>query len=93
MKTKVIAKSDRGVFVGTEPDGTFCVFSLDDSVDIELGDVLRGVFDDSDGLFKDVHNETQGGTVHICAENWACSRKAAFEFLGRLNSPSKIWTL
>ena len=93
MRTKVIAKSNRGVFVGTEPDGGFCVFSLDDSVDIELGDVLRGVFDDSNGLFKDVHNETQGQSVHICAENWECSRTVAFEFLQRLNSPTEMWTL
>jgi hypothetical protein len=93
VKTKVIAKSDKGVFVGTEPDGSFCVFSLDDTVDIELGDILRGAFDDSDGLFKAFYNETQDRSVHICAENWQCSRKIAFEFLQRLNSPTKIWTL
>ena len=93
MRTKVIAKSNRGVFVGTEPDGSFCVFSLDDTVDIELGDILRGAFDDSDGLFKDVYNETQQDTLHICAENWRCSRKVAFDFLQRLNRPTQIWTL
>ena len=93
MKTKVIAKSNTGVFVGTEPDGCFCVFSLDDTNDIELGDVLSGNFDDSDGLFKYVHNDTQGQRVRICAENWECSRKLAFEFLDRLNSPTKIWIL
>jgi hypothetical protein len=93
MPIKVIAKIDRGVFVGAEPNGGFCVFSLDDSMDIELGDVLRGVFDDSDGLFKDVYNETQECAVHICAESWQCSHKLAFDSLRRLNSPAQIWTL
>ena len=93
VRTKIIAKSDRSVFVGTETDGGFCVLSLDDSVDIELGDVLRGTFDDSDGLFKDVYNETQQETVHICVENWGCSQQVAFGFIHRLNRPTKIWTL
>jgi len=71
----------------------FAVFSLDGIGDIELGDILSGCFDDSDGLFKSVHNDSQRKQVHISAETWQCSRKVALEFLGRLNSPTKIWTL
>lgn len=93
MRTKVIAKSDKGVFVGTEADGGFCVFSLDDSVDIDVGDVLRGVFDDTNGLFKNVRNETQDETVHICAENWECTKEGAFELLKKIGKPTKIWVL
>jgi hypothetical protein len=93
MKTRVIGKSDRGSFVGTEADGGFCVFTLDDTTDINIGDVLSGCFDDADGLFKWVHNDTQDERVYICVENWECSRKVAFEFLERLGRPTKIWTL
>ena len=93
MKSKVIAKSNRGSFIGSEPDGSFCVFTLDDTTDIELGDVLSGCFDDTDGLFKWVHNDTQDEGVYICAENWEYSRKVALESLKRLGRPTKIWTL
>lgn len=93
MKSKVVAKSNRGSFIGTEPDGSFCVFTLDDTTDINLGDVLNGCFDDTDGLFKWVYNETQRERVYVCAENWQCSWKVARQFLQRLGRPTKIWKL
>jgi len=93
VKSKVIAKNNRASFIGTQPDGSFCVFTLDDTTDIDLGDVLGGCFDDTDGLFKWVHNDTQDERVYICAENWECSREIAFKFLKRLGKPTKIWTL
>jgi thiamine monophosphate kinase len=93
MKIKIIARSDRDVFVGTEPDGSFCVLSLTHNGEIEIKDVLEGNFDASDGVFKSVRNITRNQEVHICAENWSCSKKVAFEALHRINRPTKIFAL
>lgn len=94
MKLKIIAKSDRGVFVGVCDQFGHVVISLDDCIDIDLADVLSSeTWDDSNGLFKEVQNLTKNETVRICIENWSCSREIAFDFLQRLNSPTHIITL
>ena len=42
MKVRVVARNDRGVFLGRGVDDRFYVFSLDDSREIEVGDHLVG---------------------------------------------------
>lgn len=95
MKSIVIARSDRGVFIGTEPAGTFCVFHVPDAAHgMEIGNVLEGVFDDSDGRRQRwVQNVTQGTRVHIEIEDWGCTRGIAANLLGVLRNPSKTWSL
>jgi hypothetical protein len=91
MKLKIIAKSDRGVFVGHNEEYDYVVLSLDDIKDIDLSDLLSSeTWDDQGGLFRSVKNLTKKETIRICIENWSCSRDVAFEFLGRLNNPTKI---
>lgn len=88
---KIVAHSNVGVFVGLDAERNYVVISLDDTKVISLGDVLRSTsWDDRDGLFKAVLNETKGESVRICIENWDCSAAVATDLLNRLNSPTKI---
>jgi len=95
MKLKIIARSDRGSFIGKTSEEGFSVITLDDSVSIELGDVLSkpDSWDDRDGLFMEVKNLTQDDTVNICIENWHMRFDKARELLERLGTPEKIYWL
>jgi len=94
MKLKIIAKSDRDIFVGVDADGDYSVVSLDDTKEIELRDVLSAkAWNDREGEWKTVKNLTKKESVRICLESWGCSRASAFDLLRRLNNPAKILTL
>lgn len=93
MDVTVIAKSDRGVFVGLTDDGDFVVFSLDDTRPIELGNRLCGHFGGSESTSRAVRNATTGETVQICAENWECTWHTAVDHLRRIGDPSEFWSL
>ena len=95
MTVQVRAKSDKGVFLAFQEDEGYLVFSLDDSVEISLGDILSSPeWDDGgDGLWKTVKNLTQTDEAYICLENWSMGRTAAYELLGRLNYSTKIFSI
>ena len=90
MKVRVVARNDRGVFLGRGVDDRFYVFSLDDSREIEVGDHLRGQFDDTNGLTQNVLNLTRGQDVRISAESWHRPLEVACEYLLKLSSPNVI---
>lgn len=93
MNLRIVAKSNRGVFAGIEEDG-YVVLSMDDTKDIELGDVLSSAtWTDRDGLFKTVQNITKREQVRICIENWSCPRTVAYESLRRLNSATEVTSI
>jgi len=92
MKLTIVAKSDREVFAGIDENGDFVVLSLDDSREIELGDVLSHGDWNTVG-FETVTNLTKAGSVRICIEDWGCAKARALDLLRRLNSPTKITTL
>jgi hypothetical protein len=92
MKIRIVASSDREVYLGVDSDGNFCVLSLDDgSYNAELGDVLSGTFDDSNGLFKDVYDVTRDRKIGMCAEDWECSLDVALGHLIRIASPDVLY--
>jgi hypothetical protein len=95
LKIQVKAMSDRGVYLAYEDGEGYLVFSLDDTRDIEPGDILSHQhWDDREGLWKHIRNVTQDqDDVYICLENWSMNRELAYELLGRLNKPSSIRTI
>lgn len=94
MQIRVEAKSDSGFFLANEPEEGYVLFGLDDSIDIEVGDVVsRPHWDDRHGLFVEARNVTRGENVHICIEDWSMSRETAYGRLEVIGSPTKIWTL
>jgi len=95
MKLLIIARSDRGSYIGKTNEEGFSVITLDDTIDIEVGDTLSKPesWDDRDGLFLAVRNITKNEEVNICIENWHMSFKGASEMLSRLGSPTKIYWL
>ena len=93
MQIKVVAKNDKGCFAGLDSEGNYYVLTLDDIREIQLGDVLEGEFDGIGSLFYSVRNLSQGGSVKICLESWESTQAQAFDFLGKLGAPTKIYTL
>ena len=72
----------------------YLVFSLDDALDIDLGDILaHSSWTDCDGFFFEVRNLTKRENVRICLENWSMNLDAAKGFLERLNSPTQFFSL
>ena len=91
--TTVKAMNDRQVYLGPGSDGDYCVFSSDDyDAEVEIGDRLRGFFDDDGDPSLPAHNITKDIAVHVSYESWGCSYTAAMELLGKLGSPTKIFT-
>jgi hypothetical protein len=94
MKLTIIARSDRDAFAGVDADGDYSVLSLDDTKEIELGDILSAeAWNDRGGEWKTVKNLTKKESVRICLESWGRSKAAALDLLRRLNNPTKILTL
>jgi|GEM_PF-5209919 len=89
MKIRVVAKNDRASFVGIQPDGDYCVFTLDDTADIELADVLSGPFDEVGATWT--QNITQNEKMYVCVEDFSCTQQSALHLLERLGNPTKIW--
>lgn len=92
MKLKIVAMSNRDVFVGTDEDGEYVVLSLDDTRDISLGDNLSHKDWETTGR-ETVKNLTKREDVEVCIEDWGCSKARAFALLEKLNSPTTIHTL
>jgi hypothetical protein len=72
-KITLTAKNDRGVFAEScHASGEWVVLSLDDTAEFELGHVIAGCLDCSDGwgYSRAVQNENVGCSVRVCIENW-----------------------
>ncbi len=91
---KVLAMSDKDVYLAYEEGEGYLVFSLASPGFIELGDVLSHPhWDDRNGLFFNVKNLTKDAIVHICLENWSMNLETATGFLKRLNHPTQFFHL
>ncbi len=92
-EVKIVAKSDQEVFIGMDSKGTCCVFVLEGQESLDLNQILHGVFDDSDGLFKHVDQVSTGHRMRIALELWGCSSHKAWNVLNSLNNPTAITVL
>ena len=82
MNIRVVAIANIGTFVaGDSDDENYCVITLDDTKDIEIGDVLSGTFDGQGSLFYTVQNSTKREPVRICLEHWECDLPGAVQAL------------
>lgn len=81
MKIRIVAVGDIGSYIAVDDNGGYYVLTLDDTHDIELGDILSGTFDGHGSLFYSVRNLTKREDVRICLENWDCLLVAAIESL------------
>ena len=92
MKLKIIAKSDRGSFIGKTSEEGYTVITIDDTLDIDVGDVLSkpNAWDDCDGLFIEVRNLSKKESLNICIENWHMNFKSSSELLAKLGEPERI---
>lgn len=91
--SKIIAKSDKGVYLGTYKDGDFCIFSSDAYFEeLDVGDKVSGSFDGDDGSATWGKNLTQDIDVYLYYESWGMSKAQALEMLARLNNPTHIYT-
>jgi len=88
LKIRVVAKNDRGIFVGVGPDD-YCVFTPS-SGDVELGDVLVGEFDGHSASTFEASNRTQRGNVWLDLENWECPPGVASANLLNMGHPTKV---
>jgi len=80
-----------GSFIAADEDGSYIVLTLDDTRDIDLGDVLSGTFDGHGSLFYSVRNLTKSEDIRICLENWECALSAAIQsLLSMIRSPCGI---
>lgn len=94
MRLLVIARSNRYSYIGLTKEEGYTVFTLDDSVAIDVGDYLSApAWDDREGLFVEVQNKTKGEAVHICIENWHMRLQTAEELLCRLAKPTEVYWL
>src|SRR6266700_964596 len=90
MKIRIIAMNDRGVFVGVEAAENYCVLSLQDTNEIELGDVMSGDFSGQGSSTFGATNLTKSTTPWICLEDWECSLIGAIRLLLKLGGPQII---
>lgn len=92
MVSKIVAMNDRGVYMGTDLDGDYCVFSSDSYADnLQIGDRVRGAFH-SDGSASWGKNLSRDVEVFLYYESWGCGQRQAFELLACLNRPTHIYT-
>lgn len=81
MNIRVVAFANIGTFIAGDSDGNCHVITLDDTKDIDLGDVLSGKFDGMGSLFYSVDNLTKRQSVRICLEHWDCDLAGAVQAL------------
>lgn len=93
MNVRIIAKIELPVYVAQKEDGGCFVFSLDDTSQVELGDVLSGDFEAPGQLHFTVENTTRGRPVHVYLEDWGFDRDQALQRLRRIGASSKVWTV
>ncbi len=81
MNVRLVAVSEIGSYIGVNAEGSYFVLTLDDSRELQLGDVLSGTFDGQGSLFYSVRNLTRQEHVRICLENWDCPVAGAIDSL------------
>ncbi|MHB8520046.1 MAG: hypothetical protein ACYDH9_04750 [Limisphaerales bacterium] len=81
ITVRVVARSDRGVFIAVDDDDEYCVFSLADSSEIGIGDRLLGDFHGHTASTFDASNLTRRNTPRIDLDDWESPLDGA---LGRL---------
>jgi hypothetical protein len=81
MNIKVVATAGNGSFIARDHEHAYYVLTLDDSREIECGDVLAGNFDGHGSLFYSVRNESKGENVRICLENWESPLEPAIKMV------------
>lgn len=83
---KVVAMSDRGVFIGAHED-QHCVFSLGDTHEISIGDRLRGDFHGHSASTFAAKNLTRKDSPWIVLEDWESPLDGAIALLLKFGSP------
>jgi hypothetical protein len=91
MKIRTVAKNDKEVYAATDDDGNYYVFRLDDSHEINLGDVLNGDLDSPANLFVTLQNITQRRKVGIGVLDWGCSLDGAVDQLMTNSQPQVVY--
>jgi len=92
MEIRIVAFNNAEVYAAIGTVGDYCIISLNDSQEIEIGDILSGVFDSSEDYHKDIYNVTKKLKINIHLENWGCSCNTAINDLLHLGSPSIVFT-
>ncbi len=69
INIRVVAMNEKDVFIGVS-DGAYCVFSLGDSHEIEIGDILLGDFHGHGASTFAAKNLTRNGSPWIDLEDW-----------------------
>jgi hypothetical protein len=89
MKIRTLAMNKRGYYVGSDSTASdYCVFSLQGTDEIRLGDSLSGDFVGSSAFgAKNLTNNTQ---PWIQVEATECSLSQAIDSLLRLGAPNTI---
>jgi hypothetical protein len=70
MNITVVAAAQNGSYIAKDVDDSYYVITLDDTRDIDCGDVLGGTFDGHGSLSYSVRNVTKKEDVRICLEDW-----------------------
>jgi len=91
MEIKIVAFNDAEVYAGIGTVDDYYIISLNENKEIEIGDVLSGIFDSSEDLNKDINNITKNYKVNIYLESWQCSLNAAIDHLLHLGSPKRVY--
>ena len=93
MNIRIVTTADIGSFIAATTNGNYIVLTLDDTLDIDVGDNLSGTFDGNGDLFYRVRNLTKGKDVGICLENWDCTVESAIEsLLSMIKTPCAVFT-
>jgi hypothetical protein len=89
----VVAAAQNGSYIAKDDDGSYYVITLDDTRDIDCGDVLAGKFDGRGSLFYAVRSVTKKEDVRICLETWESPLGPAIKMLLNFMSSGsgKIW--
>src|SRR5437867_9059328 len=70
ITVRVVAMSDKGGFIAVHDD-EYCVFSVADTSEVEIGDRLRGDFHGHSASPFDASNLTRRDSPRIGLEDWA----------------------
>jgi hypothetical protein len=89
IKIRVVAMNERDVFIGVS-DGEYCVFSLGDSHEIEVGDILLGDFHGRGASTFAAKNLTRSGSPWIDLEDWESPLDKAIGLLLKFGSPAFV---
>jgi hypothetical protein len=90
ITVRVVALSDRGLYIAADDDDDYCVFSLADTSDIEIGDRLLGDFHGRSASTFDAKNLTRSDSPRIDLEDGDSSLDAAIAELLKFGSPTYI---